>query len=462
MTGGAELSRKIEMKFILLLSLVVLVTYMNATRTGPLVLDDMALLNTIKGAKPSLSVFYSGNGPKYFRPLAYISYFLDKSLLNAHPVGLHFVNVLIHVCNSILVYCVALRLAIDEAARQRAAMVAALVFGLHPVNSEAVVWISSRYDLLCCFFFLASLLLITRQAISATPVSLAALFLMFLCSLLSKEASILLPVATAVFIFNNRATITFRNAGAIMAVLVLSLLFYLFLRNGPHIVADRGIGHSLAQPTTVDVADALLRCMSATGFYLKKMLYPFPLNFAISSIDDSFYLILSGFFFALSFMFFWHRQELRFPLAIIFTALIPPLYAMIGALPWVPYAERYLYIPMVGFTLLISLLSASRLKNASLVPVLCIALFLAVPTALRVNTWTDPVMFWKDAISKSPRFGATHLLLADELIRAGKLDEAERHVVRARELGFSRSSEINYARGIQTALRDARKGSLVK
>ncbi|ABL00299.1 glycosyltransferase family 39 protein [Pelobacter propionicus] len=454
---GAENKNKVNTKVILLISLAVFAAYLKATRTGALVLDDMTLINSIRGTEPSFSLFFSGDGPTYFRPLAYLSFFLDMRLFRGDPVAMHFANILIHVCNSVLVYCVALRLTHDDAVRQRSAMVAAFMFGLHPVNSEAVIWISSRYDLLCCFFMLASLLLLVRQAASDTVSFLVPLSLMFLCSMLSKESSLLFPAAAVVFIFNERKILTQIRALAIMASLMLSLLFYLFLRNGLHIAVDKGIGDSLAASAHVGIGAMLAHCMAATGFYVKKMLYPFPLSFVISSINSSSCLILFALFFVVLTALFFIRRDLRFPIALMVTALVPPLYAMIGRLAWTPYAERYVYIPMVGFALLVSIASSRYLQRIPTIFLFAGISLLAIPTTFRVNTWTEPVTFWKDTISKSPHFGTPHVLLAAELISTGRLDEAEQHILRARELGITKSKELNYASAVHTALLDARK-----
>lgn len=453
----SENKNNLDIKVILLLSLVVFAAYLKATRTGALVLDDITLITSIRGSEPSFSLFFSGDGPQYFRPLVYLSYFLDQRLFGCDPVAMHFVNILIHVCNSVLVYCVALRLTHDDAVGQRSAMVAALVFGLHPVNSEAVIWISSRYDLLCCFFMLASLLLIVRQAASDTVSFPVPLSLMYLCSMLSKESSLLLPAAAVIFVVNERRILTPIRALAIMASLILSLLFYLFLRNGLHIAVDKGIGDSLTSSAHVGIGAMLAQCMAATGFYIKKMLYPFPLSFVISSINSSSCLILFALFFVTLVALFLVRKDLRFPIALMATALVPPLYAMIGRFAWTPYAERYVYIPMVGFALFVSIASSRYLQRIPTIFLFAGISLLAIPTAFRVNTWTDPVVFWKDTIRKSPNFGTPHVLLAAELISTGRLDEAEQHILRARELGITKTKELDYAHAVHTALLDARK-----
>jgi len=454
---GTLLHNPQGVKNILLLSLVILVTYLFATKTGILILDDMFVINKSNSLASSLSVFFSGGETKYFRPLGYLSYNIDTRFFGCDPIELHFVNILIHICNSILVYCVALYLTHDEAVKQRTAMVAALVFGLHPVNSEAVIWIASRFDLLSCFFFLLCLLLILRNSASGGILPLTALFPLFLASLLSKESSILFPVAVVVFIVNERKTIAPCRAGAIMATLAFSILFYLYMRNGLAFATDKGIGNAPFSSVHGGTGAILAKCMEAMGFYIKKMLYPYPLSFAISSINSVYYLILFALFFVLLSVLLFRRRDLRFPVALSLIALIPPLYAMVSGLPWTPYAERYLYIPMTGFALVISLACGRFLKRLPPFFLFCLIFFLAVPTAWRVKAWIEPVTFWEDTIDKSPRFGTPHLLLAAELISAGKLDEAEQHLTKARELGITRPDAVIYAHAVDAALNDARK-----
>lgn len=444
-----------DFRNILLVTLIILVAYLNACRTGVIPLDDGNLIKAITAFNSSFLALLTGNGEKYFRPVAYLSYLMDARLYRADPIGIHFTNIAIHAANSVLVYLIALRLTLK---RPKAAMAAALIFGLHPVNSEAVIWISARYDLLSCFFFLATLLLITRRRADASsgPLFFPVIFLTFLGSLLSKESSILFPLALVPFLVNERPAIRPREAAAIMGTLMVALALYLFLRNGLNIAGDKGIGGSLTASAERGIGTTLVQCMAATGFYIRKMLYPFPLNFAISSIPLPQSLLLYALFSATAALLFHRSRELRFPLALMATALIPPLFAMVGKLAWTPYAERYLYTPIAGCVLLISVSCARHIQRLPRTLLILSVLLLAGSTALRVRTWSDPATFWEEAIARSPRFGTPHLLLATVLLEHGRVDDAERHLALGRKLGFPRTVDEQYADTLQTALRDAR------
>lgn len=443
-------------KHILLLTLAVLVTYLNATRTGTLVLDDMALIESLHSGSPSFSMFHAADGPKYFRPLAYLSFFFDAKVLGGDPAMFHVVNIVIHICNSLLVYGIALRLAGETFFREKAALLAGLLFAVHPVNSEAVIWISSRYDLLCCFFFLASLYLVTAWRRLALPVAVAGLFLAFLASLLAKESSLLLPVAVFVLLYDWRKRILPRQAVAILAILMFALLSYLYLRNGLAVAADKGIGGTLAG-AGASTAGLFADCLAGIGFYLRKMLYPFPLSFAIASIDRTSNILFAALLFIPIIVIFLREKAFRFPLALMLTSLAPPLYAMIGHLPWTPYAERYLYIPMTGFSLLVAFLYMRWMRQVSFPLMVSAVMLLALPTFLRVTTWMHPVVFWEDSIRKMPGFGTPHLLLASELISANRLPEAEQHIRKARELGLARADAKLFADKVQAALAATRE-----
>ena len=90
-----------------------------------------------------------------YRPVATLTYMIDYALWRTQPQGWHFFNVTLHFLNSLLVYALAAR----AARRAWLALGLALLFALHPVNTEAINAVTFREDPLCLFFMLASLLI---------------------------------------------------------------------------------------------------------------------------------------------------------------------------------------------------------------------------------------------------------------------------------------------------------------
>lgn len=134
------------------------------------------------------------------RPVWILSLLIDKALWGAEPWGYHLTNLLLHGANGVLLYALARALG----AHGWLALLASLVFVLHPIQTEAVNCISFRSDLLALMFMLSSLLAyraarhVPRQG-GAAPRRPAGLFLalslcLYALGLLSKEMAASLPL----------------------------------------------------------------------------------------------------------------------------------------------------------------------------------------------------------------------------------------------------------------------------
>ena len=95
-----------------------------------------------------------------WHPLVWLSFMLDVTWFGHGPAGSHFTNLALHVANAILVF---LLLNTLTEAKWRSLMVAGL-FSLHPLRVESVAWISERKDVLSAFFGLLSLIMYARYA----------------------------------------------------------------------------------------------------------------------------------------------------------------------------------------------------------------------------------------------------------------------------------------------------------
>jgi len=133
-----------------------------------------------------------GTGFVGYRPVLSLTYFLDRSLWGNKPFGYHLTNIIIHCSNCILFFLI-ISLIIGPIWES---FLAALLFGLHPIQSEAVAVIGYRADILSAFFVLSSFYLWIRFRSKDHPeikYFIASLIMYFL-ALFSKEASALLPL----------------------------------------------------------------------------------------------------------------------------------------------------------------------------------------------------------------------------------------------------------------------------
>ncbi len=178
----------------ILLIAAILLVYAQTWRFGFVLIDDPIEVSgnprvqaglTLQNLVWCFSAFFDGN----WIPLTWLSLMLDTTVFGFHAGGYHFTNVLLHVANTVLLFAFLARATGNQL---RSAFVAAL-FALHPLHVESVAWITERKDVLSTLFGLLSLLAYVRYTTAGGGWSLAACFLCFVCSLLSKQTLVTLP-----------------------------------------------------------------------------------------------------------------------------------------------------------------------------------------------------------------------------------------------------------------------------
>ena len=426
----------------LCIAVSVLVVYISALYADYLPIDDGGILQAVQSGKISISNLFLSGGKEYYRPLAILSLLGDYYLFGGKLAGYHLTNVLLHLCNSLLVFHLAMLFLKEEKTAPFYSFLAGLLFALHPINSETVVWISCRPDLLCCFFSLLCLLTIFRAEKYSVPALFAYLFFFCLCSFLAKEAAFFVPIIIAFYLFQERKRIDRRRVAVAIASLAFAVLVYLMMRKGlPHVSAlTQAVPPENGNVSSLTVIDAV----AAFGFYISKLLYPFPLNFTITGINSLLSISLFPVFAATA-VFLWKKDSaFRVPLVFLAVSLAPPIGAMLLLPLWVPYAERYLYLPSVAFSLFaVVLLRCFGNQIPRYIVVTCF-LALALPTALRVRLWAKPLLFWQETVAQTPNFATARLVLASEYLKAGQYAEADANLRLAVQLGLPGKTRESY------------------
>lgn len=140
------------------------------------------------------------------RTFGFLTFDLQKTLHGMWMPGFHIVNIAIHAAAACLLGAIVrgtlARSAPRLAAWQRDAVAfsAALMFGLHPMETHAVTYLYQRFESLMGMLFLASIWCLLRAAAAARPVGwLVGCYACFVLSLLTKEVAIVLPAALLLF-----------------------------------------------------------------------------------------------------------------------------------------------------------------------------------------------------------------------------------------------------------------------
>src|SRR4029077_7907946 len=165
-------------------------------------------------------IWFSLDAPSQYFPLAYTVLRIERSLWDLNPVGYHWVNILLHLGNALLVWCILARLKVPGA------WLAAAVFALHPVQVESVAWISELKNVLMGFFFLLTLLAWARYLDSAgrnRSLLYGEALVFYLLALFAKSTACTLPAALFLILWLKKRPIESRALFEIMPFMVFGL-----------------------------------------------------------------------------------------------------------------------------------------------------------------------------------------------------------------------------------------------
>src|SRR5438045_8892562 len=134
---------------LLLLAAVTILAYRPAWSGGFLWDDDAFITNNELLTAPNglRRIWFSFDSPSQYFPLTYPSFRIEHFLWGLNPTGYPWTNLLLHVANALLIWCLLARLKVPGA------WLAAMIFALHPVQVESVAWITERKNVLMVLFF---------------------------------------------------------------------------------------------------------------------------------------------------------------------------------------------------------------------------------------------------------------------------------------------------------------------
>ncbi len=388
------------------------------------------------------------------RAVAYITFAVNYYFGGEQVAGYHVVNIVIHVINAILVFWLihlTLQLpvlGIDSRDAALVAFFAALLWLVNPVQTQTVTYIVQRWNSLAVMFYLAAFLMYIRGRLASTPVRKWLLFtgcaISGLLGLFTKEITAILPFFILLyewFFFQNlRRAWLWRNLVFIgMMLFIFGIIAYLY--TGPYFFKPL-MDFNLPEYTNrwFTPEERLLTEPRVVLFYLGVLLFPapsrlnldhdFPLSYALWDPPDTFFAILALaalFAFAvlgarryrlLAFCILWYLGHLVIESSVIGLEII---------------FEHRSYLPSIGvFLLVVSLAFQIRIPRRMVAAGLCaLAALWSFWTIERNAVWGDPVIFWSDAVAKSPSLARPYFSLGAAYASAEKFDAAMTQFTRA-------------------------------
>lgn len=399
-----------------------------------LILENTSYLENWKNVFSSFTKPFFGTTP-FYRPLLLVSFILDYQLWGLNPFGFHFSNVLIHGLNGFMVYLLAFLLF-----KQRTfALIAGLLFATHPIQTEAVAWISGRNDVLLTFFSLLTIICWIQWRNSGgvkRVIAYVGFLLSYCCVLLTKESGIILPVLIMLVDYFFLKTLPHPLHARQKVYLPLILISVLYIS-----VRINLLGAPDLQVRGFDTLQIVSGVIVTYAYYVKMLFFPVvqtasPSILPVSSFKNpelitSIALVGSLVVVTVS---CWKRfRELSFIVLWFSVALLPV--SGIISLP-VPALEHRLYLGSVAFSMLIPLLfyrtllprTHESLARSRPVISLCILValitFYLTKTVTRNTVWKDEHTFWLHTVQDSPSSVFAHNNLGIVYAREGQHNKA--------------------------------------
>ena len=369
------------------------------------------------------------------RPLANLSLALNYAFGGEAVVGYHAVNLEIHVLAALVLLGVVRRTLLRPRLRDRFGDVAlplagavALLWALHPLQTEAVTYISQRTESLMGLWYLLTLYGFIRAVESPAPgrwlgLSVGACLL----GALTKEVIVTAPLLVLLY---DRTFVagTFREAWRkrrwYYVGLAGSWILLAWLMRG---LATRHVGYGLG----VTWWTCALTESQAVMRYLRLAIWPHPLVFdygmgmaAVSAVTLS-CMLLIGLLVAGAGLALWKRPALGFVGAAIFILLAPA--SSVVPVVMQPVAEHRMYLPLAGVIVLAVMGLHAALGRWTIGAVLVVAAVLGFLTAQRNATYFNEVTLWSDTVSWRPENARAQNNLGSALVHAGRLIEAREH-----------------------------------
>jgi len=213
-----------------------------------------------------------------YRPLTTISYAFDYHLWGLNTFWYHLENVLLHALNAVLLF-ILLQLILENGL---VALLASLLFACHPVQTEAVAWISGRSSVLFMFFYLASFICYALFMKKRKKMYLVLSLALFLKSLFSKEMAVSLPFLLVLYDIHFAPGGSFKKKALKFAPYFLLTAFFIAVRFAA-ISRVSQCGWWGGSPY-----HTFLTMLVVLGDYLKLMVFPVNLcAFYITTIQTS-------------------------------------------------------------------------------------------------------------------------------------------------------------------------------
>ena len=431
----------------LVVFVVAILAYAN-TITGDFVWDDEYLIlnnSNIKSFTHLPDVFKnyagygSGNVNNFYRPLQEVSNMIDYAIWGEKPAGFHMTNILLHGLVAALVFILLLYLAGDLLT----AALAALLYAIHPIHTEAVAYIAGRADPLYAIFMLLSLILFIKVAkwgnFGKKDLFLYILSLiMYAFSVLCKEIAIIMPLIVGIYIvFFLKGTQVKERYDRIK----FSWVPYAVISCIYAIIRTTVLDFSSVAPESlfrdVPLFLRLLTFLRSIGIYMRVLVLPVDLHMertltiAKSVVEAPSLIAIGALLLVAGAVWYAYKRSRIAAFAVVwFFVYMLPFSNIIPLNTFI--AEHWIYMASIGPFLLVAMgivwlfnnITSSKIKITLICTVGVILGMYATITVIRNSEWSDEVEFYENTLKYHPNNTRVYLNLGNAYYERGDIPGA--------------------------------------
>jgi tetratricopeptide (TPR) repeat protein len=385
------------------------------------------------------------SGPFASRPLLHATTALNYYFGGLDTRGYHAVNLALHLINGVLLYLIVFltgrRLRFEESSLRTAAGLSALVFVVHPIQTEAVTYIISRSTLLSTMFYLLGIILFLKAATSERRKVLygAGLLIASLMGMASRENFVTFPLMLFLydlfFISGFSAKDALKRHYKLYLPVVLSLGYFAF------IVLSNTYDRSVDYPGIgVKPYDYVITQFKAHWTYLGLLVFPAGQNADYDYPISRTLFDLPTFISFVGYIGLWagayhlarKRPAVAFGALWFLVTLIPISFAVafMGLRLGNVIFEHRAYLPSAGAIAaaawgIVSLTERNeKLRIAAVSVIVVLSLVLSAAAYKRNEVWRSDVSLWEDVVKKSPEKDRGHYNLGLAYQNRKMMDEA--------------------------------------
>ena len=395
----------------LALAVVTVFAYRGSRNNDFVTYDDLSYVSenqqvqqgvNLESIKWAFTTYYASN----WHPLTWISHMVDWDLYGKNAGGHHMTNVYLHSANSMLLF---LFLLYVTGSLGRSAMVAFL-FALHPAHVESVAWVSERKDVLCAFFWFATLLAYAWYVRRPSWKRYLLVVCGFACAVMSKPMAVTLPFTLLLLDYWPLRRITFSpdtRAQWLSSIWKLCmekwLLFIIAIASGALTFFAQRAGGMVIELHDLPLWERLCNTAISYWRYIRIMLWPDPLT-AYYYHETNNISILAAVLSAIAIIAVtavcWHFREKKPYCLVGWLWFLGTLLPVIGIVQVADQAlaERYTYVPFIGLFIAVVWLVGDAVANSPRIRVATQILAVVVIAACAVKTEAQ-VKVWKNSVT---------------------------------------------------------------